>query len=178
MKQKNDAQSEYVTTTELAALCGVSRFTIINWAEQGVIKCVKTVGGHRRILRSEALKVIKTLRGNGRQSSKTSHDDTADIPEGTPESKPQPEPQPAPALEPEAELELELELGSEPEQEVEEAAPVTARNAIGQPPPNDKQILKDVSYVMGRGLGGLKAGLSHLKTNLGGNGRGDLALPQ
>lgn len=142
---KKDAQSEYVTTTELAALCGVSRFTIINWTEQGVINCVKTVGGHRRILRSEALKIIKTLRGNGKQSPVDSKDSGTAAPE--------------------------------PEQEVPEARALPAiAESRGTPIP-DKQLLKDVSYVMGRGLGEIKAGLSQLRTNLGGNGRGDLFLP-
>ncbi|MBW7989853.1 MAG: helix-turn-helix domain-containing protein [Planctomycetes bacterium] len=38
-----------MTTTELAKLCGVSRFTIINWINRGKIRTNKTVGGHSRI---------------------------------------------------------------------------------------------------------------------------------
>ena len=147
MKQKTDAQNEYITTTELAALCGVSRFTIINWTEQGVISCVKTVGGHRRILRSEALNVIESLKGNGTQSSRETKECVANTP---------PEPQP----------EVELPMEDEDDRATEDVAA------------NDKQILKDVSYVMGRGLGGIKAGLSSLKSTLGGNARADLPLPQ
>ena len=42
-------RSGYMTTTELARLCGVSRFTIINWTKQGRIKAIRTVGRHYRI---------------------------------------------------------------------------------------------------------------------------------
>jgi len=56
--------SEYVTTSELAELCGVSRFTIINWVKQGKIKSVKTIGGHRRIPHSEVVSILQALEFN------------------------------------------------------------------------------------------------------------------
>ena len=49
-------RSDYLTTTEFARLCGVSRFTIINWAKRGKIKAIRTAGRHYRIPASEALK--------------------------------------------------------------------------------------------------------------------------
>ncbi|MCP4259946.1 MAG: excisionase family DNA-binding protein [Planctomycetes bacterium] len=52
---------DYMTTTELAKLCGVSRFTIINWINQGKIRTNKTVGGHSRIPVSEAISFYETL---------------------------------------------------------------------------------------------------------------------
>lgn len=55
-KQRNG----YLTTTEFARLCGVSRFTIINWAKQGRIKTIKTAGGHYRIPEAEALQLLRT----------------------------------------------------------------------------------------------------------------------
>ena len=57
----NKPRSGYMTTTELARLCGVSRFTIINWAKQGRIKAIKTLGGHYRIPVSEALPLLRTF---------------------------------------------------------------------------------------------------------------------
>ena len=54
-------RSGYLTTTELARLCGVSRFTIINWAKRGRFKTIRTVGRHYRIPVSEALSLLRTL---------------------------------------------------------------------------------------------------------------------
>lgn len=53
-------QDEYMTTTELARLCGVSRFTVINWVENGYLKSIKTQGGHRRISRAVATLFLRT----------------------------------------------------------------------------------------------------------------------
>ena len=53
-------RSGYMTTTEVARLCGVSRFTIINWAKQGRIKTIRTVGRHYRIPASEALSLLRS----------------------------------------------------------------------------------------------------------------------
>ena len=61
---KGDAskqRSGYLTTTEFARLCGVSRFTIINWANQGKIKAIRTAGKHYRIPESEALSLLRTF---------------------------------------------------------------------------------------------------------------------
>ncbi len=58
---KSKPRSGYMTTTELARLCGVSRFTIINWAKQGRIKTMKTIGRHNRIPVSEALSLLRTF---------------------------------------------------------------------------------------------------------------------
>ncbi len=54
-------RSGYMTTTELARLCGVSRFTIINWTKQGRIKATRTIGRHYRIPASEALSLLRTF---------------------------------------------------------------------------------------------------------------------
>ncbi len=51
--------SGYMTTTEVAKLCGVSRFTLINWVKQGKIKVIRTMGKHCRIPISEALSLLK-----------------------------------------------------------------------------------------------------------------------
>jgi len=54
-------RSGYLTTTEFAMICGVSRFTIINWAKQGKIRANRTIGGHYRIPTSEALFLLRTF---------------------------------------------------------------------------------------------------------------------
>lgn len=54
--------SGYMTTTELARLCGVSRFTIINWTNRGKIRASRTVGRHYRIPVSEAMSFLETFR--------------------------------------------------------------------------------------------------------------------
>jgi excisionase family DNA binding protein len=51
-----------MTTTELARLCGVSRFTIINWTNRGKIRASRTVGRHYRIPVSEAMSFLETFR--------------------------------------------------------------------------------------------------------------------
>jgi len=52
-------RSGYLTTTELARLCGVSRFTVINWAKRGKIKAIRTAGRHYRIPASEASSLLR-----------------------------------------------------------------------------------------------------------------------
>ena len=54
-------RSGYMTTTELSKLCGVSRFTIINWIKRGRIKVIKTVGNHYRIPETEAISLLDTI---------------------------------------------------------------------------------------------------------------------
>jgi len=60
-KSKISLRKDYLTTTELAKLCGVSRFTIINWVNRGKIGTIKTVGGHCRIPVSEAISFYESF---------------------------------------------------------------------------------------------------------------------
>ena len=60
-KNKINLRKDCLTTTELAQLCGVSRFTIINWVNRGKIRTMKTVGGHCRIPISEAISFYETF---------------------------------------------------------------------------------------------------------------------
>jgi excisionase family DNA binding protein len=62
----------YMTTTELSKLCGVSRFTIINWIKQGKIKVIKTVGNHYRIPESEAISLLDDIDENKKPSKNVS----------------------------------------------------------------------------------------------------------
>lgn len=50
---------EYLTTSEVAKYCHVSRLTAINWAKQGKIASGKTPGGHRRISKNDLIKFMK-----------------------------------------------------------------------------------------------------------------------
>ena len=60
-KNKISLRKDYLTTTELAKLCGVSRFTIINWVNRGKIGTMKTLGGHCRIPVSEAISFYESF---------------------------------------------------------------------------------------------------------------------
>jgi excisionase family DNA binding protein len=62
-------RSGYMTTTKLARLCGVSRFTIINWIKRGRIKAIRTVGRHYRIPVSEALSLLRSFEEKKKSSS-------------------------------------------------------------------------------------------------------------
>lgn len=50
---------KYLTTTQAAKICCVTRFTIANWVKAGKLKSNKTAGGHRRILRKDLTSFIK-----------------------------------------------------------------------------------------------------------------------
>jgi len=60
-QNKISVRKDYLTTTELAKLCGVSRFTIINWVNRGKIRTMKTTGGHSRIPVSEAISLYESF---------------------------------------------------------------------------------------------------------------------
>ncbi len=66
---ENKRRSGYLTTTKLARLCGVSRFTIINWIKRGRINAIRTVGRHYRIPVSEALSLLRTFEEKKKSSS-------------------------------------------------------------------------------------------------------------
>lgn len=56
------SKSNYLTTSEAAALLGVSVPTAQQWVERGLLQCWKTEGGHRRILRASVLEVLGSQR--------------------------------------------------------------------------------------------------------------------
>jgi len=49
----------YLTTSQIAAACNVTRFTVRNWINDGKLKANKTAGGHRRILESVLLEFAR-----------------------------------------------------------------------------------------------------------------------
>lgn len=63
------SQNDFMTTTDVARLCGVSRFTVINWAKRGKIKTIRTVGRHHRIEVSEVQALLRRLEEKEESSS-------------------------------------------------------------------------------------------------------------
>lgn len=53
-------ENKYLTTSDAAKLCNVTRFTIRNWIISGKLKSTKTAGGHRRILREDVMEFLNT----------------------------------------------------------------------------------------------------------------------
>jgi len=54
----------FLTTTQVARRCNVSRFTVLKWVKQGRIKAIKLLSGHYRIPESEVksfVDFVKTL---------------------------------------------------------------------------------------------------------------------
>lgn len=57
--QAGPAAGDYVTTSDAAELCNVTRFTIRNWILDNKLKASQTAGHHHRILKSDLLKFMK-----------------------------------------------------------------------------------------------------------------------
>jgi excisionase family DNA binding protein len=53
---------EYMTPAEVARLLGVAPRTVSRWADQGRISHSVTLGGHRRFLRSDIVKLLDLSR--------------------------------------------------------------------------------------------------------------------
>lgn len=47
--------------TEVASLFGVDPKTVTRWAQDGLLTCVKTLGGHRRYKQSEVQALLAKL---------------------------------------------------------------------------------------------------------------------
>ena len=47
-----------MSRSEVSAIFGVSRSTITRWARQGRLPCLLTLGGHRRYLVDDVLRLI------------------------------------------------------------------------------------------------------------------------
>ncbi len=50
---------DYLTTTDVAKYCHVTRLTVINWAKKGLIQTTKTPGKHRRISKNELIHFMR-----------------------------------------------------------------------------------------------------------------------
>jgi len=60
MNKRTDVQREcYISVSKAAEIIGVNPQTIRHWTNDGIIKCFKTPGGHRRIPTSEIDRIIE-----------------------------------------------------------------------------------------------------------------------
>lgn len=60
-KDWKKTEARYLTSTQVAHLCGVSHSTIFRAIKDGAIKKVQTPGGHYRIDRKDAIDYINHL---------------------------------------------------------------------------------------------------------------------
>jgi excisionase family DNA binding protein len=51
------ASDTWLSTRQAAALLGVGTTSIKRWADEGLLRCEKTIGGHRRFLRASVLEL-------------------------------------------------------------------------------------------------------------------------
>jgi len=49
----NNTNIEMYTTSQAAKLLGVTPMTICVWCDKNLLKCTKTLGGHRKISKEE-----------------------------------------------------------------------------------------------------------------------------
>jgi len=63
--------ARYITTSDFARVCNVTRLTVINWVNQKKIRAVQTMGGHRRIPLMELLSFLESTM-TGMQTGKKS----------------------------------------------------------------------------------------------------------
>jgi len=54
-------QSRLLTPSEVARLFKVDPKTVTRWSQSGKLKCIKTVGGHRRYDLAEVQKLLNVL---------------------------------------------------------------------------------------------------------------------
>lgn len=55
------SRPDLMTPAEVAALFGVRPTTVLRWADQGHLPCVRTPGGHRRYHRDDIHTLINDL---------------------------------------------------------------------------------------------------------------------
>ena len=52
---------EYILSGEVARLLLVSPKTVNRWTSEGRLRCIRTLGGHRRFLRSDVERIRREL---------------------------------------------------------------------------------------------------------------------
>ncbi|HUO62353.1 MAG TPA: helix-turn-helix domain-containing protein [Terriglobales bacterium] len=57
--------NELLTTVDVGRLAGVGPTAVKRWADQGILPCVRTAGGHRRFHTAEVEKFLLTARRSG-----------------------------------------------------------------------------------------------------------------
>ena len=63
--QDEPREPEYMTPSQAARMLHVSPKTIDRWADQGLIPCVVTLGGHRRFSPDAIAAVVEQMAGKG-----------------------------------------------------------------------------------------------------------------
>src|SRR5512137_3098347 len=58
-----DDFGDLLTTVDVGRLAAVGPTAVKRWADQGILACVKTAGGHRRFERGEVQRFLEGLRG-------------------------------------------------------------------------------------------------------------------
>ena len=64
----DDTGSEYLTPSEVAGVLHVSPKTVSRWANEGLLPCLVTLGGHRRFLRHDVQKILRQMSGDEQPS--------------------------------------------------------------------------------------------------------------
>jgi excisionase family DNA binding protein len=52
-------QRRLMTPAEVAKLFGIAPNTLVRWANQGKLSCIRTIGGHRRFHTAEVLELFR-----------------------------------------------------------------------------------------------------------------------
>lgn len=60
---KQAASAALLRPAQVAALFGVGPWTVVRWADAGLLRTVRTLGGHRRFLQSEVQALLETEEG-------------------------------------------------------------------------------------------------------------------
>jgi excisionase family DNA binding protein len=55
------SEKRYLTSAQIAYICGLSPSTIFRAAKEGTLKSVRTPGGHLRVERSDAIDFIEKM---------------------------------------------------------------------------------------------------------------------
>ena len=62
---KEDEMNDLLTTVDVGRLAGVGPTAVKRWADQGLLPCVRTAGGHRRFHSAEVEKFLQAVRRSG-----------------------------------------------------------------------------------------------------------------
>ncbi|HEX3541290.1 MAG TPA: helix-turn-helix domain-containing protein [Acidimicrobiales bacterium] len=67
VSQADSTSQSYMTPGEAARYLHVSPKTINRWANQGLLPCIVTLGGHRRFLRGDIESAVQGMSARGRE---------------------------------------------------------------------------------------------------------------